>query len=733
MRNYLIILFICLNLCAIAQIGLGPAMLPQLAQGNQYNPAFFGEGEFQISLPSFYGGYQNQHFKLSEVLSNEGNVLTLDMQNLQRLGREDGLDLQSQIGLETFGFAYQHKNWRIAVNQAFRMKNLFSMNATTAQFLLDGNAAFIGETVAFDVQQDLMIYNELSLGLAYRVLEQFTIGSRLKYLSGIAGVNTSQNNLRAQTDAETFDLSLSGIHQFNTAGLYVNDGDNESLIQKFKLGQSFFNENNGLALDFGLDVRVNEWIDVSASVINLGKIDWVEETKSFVSSGNRSFDGFSLEPLLDATEVNLSEFVDSINTTFAFEEGRSDFETQLPAQYYLHGRFQLRDIGQLAVIYGLQTFKDRNDHSAAINLSRSFGKNFNLGAQYSYYHQASHALGLHAIANVPFGKWAGAQIYFMTDNVLAAFDALNARAYNMRVGVNLTFNTVQQELETDLAANEATPLDSTIVSNQEIEAKNKFDRRAQRKKMRDEKRIAKEKEKVSKAKREQEALLALQRAKELQEQEALDKEKDEALLAKQRALLAEQRGNENGNGNGNENGNQNGNESGSGNGNVAGSENTGSVLVEEKTLAQKKLEADAREAERLKKELSNQNIKQNLPVEGRSNTNVISGSSSTTPTDPSTTRVITRSNTSKNSNVSTPSGSSAKVSTQPGSTKTSIGVTKRLTDKTSLRVSAASDSKVMLRFRSGDKVNVLEKTNKWWWLVEFNGQIGYVKARLLKD
>ena len=57
---------------------------------------------------------------------------------------------------------------------------------------------------------------------------------------------------------------------------------------------------------------------------------------------------------------------------------------------------------------------------------------------------------------------------------------------------------------------------------------------------------------------------------------------------------------------------------------------------------------------------------------------------------------------------------------------------KKLTDKTSLRQTADSKSSVLKRFAPGDVVTVLEKTNVYWWKVEFKGQIGWVKARLLE-
>lgn len=54
-----------------------------------------------------------------------------------------------------------------------------------------------------------------------------------------------------------------------------------------------------------------------------------------------------------------------------------------------------------------------------------------------------------------------------------------------------------------------------------------------------------------------------------------------------------------------------------------------------------------------------------------------------------------------------------------------------LTDKTSLRSFPDSKSNVLKRFSGGERVNVLDYSGDWWWKVDYLGQIGWVKKRLL--
>lgn len=51
---------------------------------------------------------------------------------------------------------------------------------------------------------------------------------------------------------------------------------------------------------------------------------------------------------------------------------------------------------------------------------------------------------------------------------------------------------------------------------------------------------------------------------------------------------------------------------------------------------------------------------------------------------------------------------------------------------TSLREGPTSSSKVLRRLAVGDRLQVIEKTEYYWWKVKDNGRIGYVKAQLLE-
>lgn len=55
-----------------------------------------------------------------------------------------------------------------------------------------------------------------------------------------------------------------------------------------------------------------------------------------------------------------------------------------------------------------------------------------------------------------------------------------------------------------------------------------------------------------------------------------------------------------------------------------------------------------------------------------------------------------------------------------------------LKEATSLRKEPTHTSPVLLRFETGDQVELLEKTDEFWWKVRYKGKTGFAKAALLE-
>jgi len=80
------------------------------------------------------------------------------------------------------------------------------------------------------------------------------------------------------------------------------------------------------------------------------------------------------------------------------------------------------------------------------------------------------------------------------------------------------------------------------------------------------------------------------------------------------------------------------------------------------------------------------------------------------------------------------SESSSSEETRPSASEELVVLgTLQVSESTSFRKEATHLSDVILRFTYGDAVALLEKTNRYWWKVQFKGKIGWIKAAKLEQ
>lgn len=79
-----------------------------------------------------------------------------------------------------------------------------------------------------------------------------------------------------------------------------------------------------------------------------------------------------------------------------------------------------------------------------------------------------------------------------------------------------------------------------------------------------------------------------------------------------------------------------------------------------------------------------------------------------------------------------PAPARPKVVRQPEPEKKKEAGLYRVTRETSLRTGPDAKEQVILRFRVGDRVEILDDSGYWWWKVRFDGKTGWAKKALLE-
>ena len=419
-----------------AQQELGLHFLNNVWESSLTNPAFTTDKKLTIILPSAYFNLGSPDLTIRDLtyVGAAGNVLNFDTV-VSRLKNQTTFN--GNVNVQTLGIAFKVKKWTFSLSHDVHVEGYTVIPKQLAQAVVYGNSQFIGQTASIGVDVQSYAYSALSLGAAYQVNPNLTIGARVKYLSGLAGIFTPSNQVNIFTDPNAYKLTFTNNYDLRTYSLssFTDINNNLSSFVTSKL----FSSNNGFAFDLGGHLKLGK-LELAASLIDIGaSINWSQDAKSYKSQGTYTYTGatasaaskfFSLYYLTDAS------FTDTLKKVVNLIQGSDSYTSKLPMKAYLSGAYQLNDNFRLsALIYnegGLANASGHTDLSLGANY-RVF-KALTLGAVYSLRNTTFDNLGVNAVLNL-----GPVQLYAVTDNISGVLNPYGSKSANGRIGLNLAF------------------------------------------------------------------------------------------------------------------------------------------------------------------------------------------------------------------------------------------------------------------------------------------------------
>lgn len=264
--------------------------------GYHFNPALAGDVDF-ISIGEFAKQNRNNIGAGSFLFPMGNEVLTFlspyvsSAEFMAKL-QDDNYEFHTyNYNLFAYGFARGEAFHTLELNArvmygASVPKELFSI-------LKDGTMDKVYDLSGARAQGQ--VFAELAYGYTRKLSDIVTIGGRAKLLLGLNSLDYRMSNLklrmdeteyRAEVDAE---LDLTGR---NTEFIPTEDGY-LSVLNTTSSWRWFIPTGAGLALDLGVVVTPNEYLTLSASVLDLGAICW-SFGNSGRSTGTASFSGLDV-------------------------------------------------------------------------------------------------------------------------------------------------------------------------------------------------------------------------------------------------------------------------------------------------------------------------------------------------------------------------------------------------------------------------------------------------------
>jgi hypothetical protein len=437
-------------------------LMPVIPEANQLNPALMYRCRTYVELPvisSLKINIRNTGFGFHDLIHTgtgaQAGTYYADLTNLDRkLKRMNYFLTVTDIDLLGFGFAFKEWYFTFGITNHTELRVAYPHDIVS---LKDGNWDVSGGNATPIILNgtgiNLTLWNSIGVSAARELKNGLKAGVRLKYLQGMANINTRRSNLELNTTSNPITLEAGLKYRMNASLPVVLGYGSNGLVNKVDFGNILnnitgdyiFNGNRGLAIDAGIVYDLDEVTQLTASFTDLGFIWWKKNVNNFIASGKYTFTGIDL----DQYQANpgqtdfLKVLQDSLFRAFQAAGKRNSYITLTSVRIY--GGITRVILPNLKA--GAMTRVEIYDLHIrpSLSLSMNYTPIPALAASLSYtiMNNKFDQVG----AGLAFGN-RGAQFYVITDNIPVRFsrDArssliwpYNARMLSLRLGFNLLF------------------------------------------------------------------------------------------------------------------------------------------------------------------------------------------------------------------------------------------------------------------------------------------------------
>jgi hypothetical protein len=419
-------------LLSAAQRHLSQYHLQSIPQSYHLQPGSMPQTDFYITaLPTGYTSLNLSKrgfaFSALEALmeepsgmdGEEGGFFDLDFNKvIDGLNLQNALQMDFQTNWLSFGFRasrnFFHFDANEHVNASLRLpRALFELvNDLDFENPLLTNGTYALGNLGADVNH----YRSFGLGYTRQILPSLSAGFKARLLQGIGSIYTQNNQFTIDNNPDELRLRISGDVGVFTSGLLDQDNYLRS------------KGNNGLALDFGLNYLFADKLALSASLLNIGNIQW---------RNNLSFEGIYAADYqfptddIDAFENEFGRFLDSLSSDAGAVP--EPYKTRLPAMAYLGANYYFGKQTALSLTINPRFHQQKTEMAYALGIHTRIKKMLQLGLNYAYFNSKSR---LGAGLGLNLGP---IQIFAATDDILSALRVPDVDYVHANAGISLSF------------------------------------------------------------------------------------------------------------------------------------------------------------------------------------------------------------------------------------------------------------------------------------------------------
>jgi hypothetical protein len=450
MRNFKRPLFLVVLVFAAswltAQQNFSLYHMESLPQRSTLNPALMPDCKWYVGFPGFNSlGVQatNSGFNLNEIskaidISGSDTLLNLN-RLLNVFSKQNYLSLKADQTWVNFGFRAKKHFFTAAITDKAGIKVGYPKDLF--RFIIDGNGGSnLGETFDFRFSADAYHYREYGFGYAYSIKNKLTLGTKVKYLQGISRAELRDAYIKFRTRPEDYAFEISGNYQLNVASslgqIITADGSSPVLN-----ATGFYKgiKNTGWSIDLGAEYAFTNKLKLSASLLDLGYINWKQNTTSIMAANPNAtfvYDGFHISSSDTAVDpaAYFKRLGDSLTGMFSSDTVHRSFRSTLSTELMFGASYAFRKNLKLNALFYGDVYNKRLMGGLTLGLFWRPAKIFSLSLNNTFYGRALLNPGFCMAFNL--GAW---QTYISSENFLAPLMPGSVRGTSFRAGWNFTF------------------------------------------------------------------------------------------------------------------------------------------------------------------------------------------------------------------------------------------------------------------------------------------------------
>ena len=437
-----------------------------LPQSLLENPAAKFDANSHLGIPLV----SKVHIKANTFGISAHDLFSVDNQNfniklenfISSRNKSDYLTINQQLEIFSLGFRSPRGiYWSGGMYQELDL--LFYYPESFVDLLWYGNADNLNRAYNlsdFRIKADLL--NVYHIGLNKKINNKISLGFRGKIYMGIANISslnnkgyfvTNESNI-SSSDYVHYNHNFVGLNgKIHTSGFDAFIDDSQSSDDAFSSIKKklIMSPNLGIGIDFGVVYDISKASYLTASILDLGFVNYRSEINNYKLNGNFSTDGvtYTFPNTTDSGGFDWDNIKDNFENDVLIEEDKKryisfrspilnlsyrynfGYENSIECDCYSTSNDYVNGIGiQFQTIF--RPYKPQSIITAFYN--RAISKNINTKFTYS--------IDKYSLTNFGFGLSVGAShfnSYVMLNNLLALTDVYKAQSLSLQLGFNLIF------------------------------------------------------------------------------------------------------------------------------------------------------------------------------------------------------------------------------------------------------------------------------------------------------